>query len=120
MPSRKKTAQTKRKNIIFTPLHLICTAILIILLAGLNLIIYFSPPKTIVVHAKDTTPFLQVEYLKGILKDHPTYREGWVLLAKVEYALGNKAETQNAITKVKELDPNYKELDSLQSLLTSK
>lgn len=82
--------------------------------------VYFSPPKTVIVHAKDNTPIVQAYYLKNVLSQHPTYRDGWVQLAKIEYELGNREEMQNAIAKVKELDPTSKDLDSLQNLLSNK
>jgi hypothetical protein len=123
MSSKQKRATKKEKSFpspLLTPIHLTCIAILVILLASLNVIVYLSPPKTVVVHAKDETPIVQVYYLKALLKDNPTYREGWVQLAKMEYLMGNIEECKKAIIKVKELDPNYEGLDSLQLLLTNK
>jgi|SRR6185369_7073181 len=111
---------TTKKSKSLHPLYLSLFAVFILLLAGLNLIVYFSPQKTFTVRAEDNTPLLQTYYLKNLLSTHPTYREGWIALAKLEYSLGNMAEVQMAITKVKEIDPNDHELASLQALLTSK
>jgi len=117
----KQKNKRKSKNISsFTPFYLTLFAFFILLLAGLNMVVYFSPQKTFTVRAEDNTPLLQTYYLKKLLATNPTYREGWIALAKLEYSLGNMAEVQMAITKVREIDPNDHELASLQALLTSK
>jgi cytochrome c-type biogenesis protein CcmH/NrfG len=120
--TKKRTARRLKNNNNKTlrSLYLSLFALFILVLAGLNLIVYFSPQKTFTIQAKDNTPLLQTYYLKNLLASHPTYREGWIALAKLEYSLGNMTEVQNAITKVREIDPNDKELLSLQALLTSK
>jgi len=87
------------------------------MLAALNVIVYLSPRKTIEVQAKDTTPLVQVYYLKNLLSTHPDYREGWVALAKLEYSLGNMTEAQIAVKHVFDLDPNYEGLQELQKLV---
>lgn len=113
---------SSKKNSNLTPYYLTSFAVFILLLAGLNVITYYAPPKTITVHAKseDRTPLLQTYYLKSLLASHPTYREGWIALAKLQYELGNMDDVQMAITKVREIDPNDTELESLQKLLTTK
>jgi len=120
MPRKQKVKRKSTKALSLQPFYLSLFAIFILLLAGFNLVIYFSPQKTFTVSAKDNTPLLQTYYLKNLLSTHPTYREGWIALAKLEYSLGNMAEVQMAITKVREIDPNDHELASLQALLTSK
>jgi hypothetical protein len=118
MPGKKSLPKPKaKKKIEFTNVHIACFSILILLLAILNLIVYSSPRKTNVVYAKDNTPLVQAYYLKGLLKSHPDYREGWVSLAKLEYTIGNMDEVQFAIDKVYEIDPNYKGLTELQKLV---
>jgi cytochrome c-type biogenesis protein CcmH/NrfG len=117
MQLRQKQSNKKRTSVKLTSIHLTCFTILILLLAGLNLLVYFSPPKTIVVHAKDTTPLVRTYYLKNLLREHPTYREGWAALARLEAQLGRMKEAKLAIDKVIELDPNYEEIDNLQALL---
>ncbi len=112
-----KNTKEKFAELVVTPVHLTCFTILILLLSLLNVIMYYSPRKTIIVEAKDTTPLVQIYYLKNLLSEHPTYREGWVALAKLEYEFGNMKETREAIAKVKELDPNYSELPSLELLV---
>jgi hypothetical protein len=116
--TNKRIKKTANQNL--RAFYLTLFAIFILVLAGLNIVVYVSPQKTFTVQAKDNTPLLQSYYLKKLLSSHPTYREGWVALAKLEYSLGNMAEVQMAITKVREIDPNDKELANLQSLLSSK
>ncbi len=118
MPRKKSLSKRKQKrSLVITPLHLACFSILILLLSILNLIVYSSPRKINVVYAKDNTPLVQVYYLKGLLKSHPDYREGWVALAKLESSLGNTDEVTFAINKIYEIDPNYKGLGELQKLV---
>src|SRR5258706_1429174 len=108
MPRKKSLPKRKNKsNLEVTKLHLACFSVLVLLVTILNLIVYTSPRKTNVVYAKDNTPLVQTYYLKGLLKQHPDYREGWVALAKLEHTLGNNDEVQFAIDKVYEIDPNY-------------
>lgn len=116
----KKTAKkVKTSSTTFSrKISLPIVSSVIILLTGLNLFVYLSPPKTIIVHAKDSTPLVQIYYLKNILKNNPTYRQGWITLAKLNYKLGNKEEAQYALRKAYEIDPNYKEIQTLQALLT--
>lgn len=114
---REKSLPKRKSKYEFTTLHITCFAILILLLTVLNLIVYSSPRKTNLVYAQDNTPLVQTYYLKGLLKSHPDYREGWVALAKLESTLGNIDEVQFAIDKVYEIDPNYKGLNELQKLV---
>lgn len=120
MVHKQKSKRKSKGKQSLQPLYLTLFAVFVLLLAGLNLVIYFSPQKTFTVHAEDNTPLLQTYYLKNVLASHPTYREGWIALAKLEYSLGNMAEVQMAVTKVREIDPNDHELITLQALLTSK
>lgn len=113
---RKKNA-IKKKGL--TTLHFTCFGIIILLLTALNLLVYFSPHTTIVVAAKDTTPEQDAYYLQNLLLQNPTYRDGWVQLAKLEFYLGNTKEAQNAVRKVIELDPNYSEIEYLTNLLNN-
>ncbi len=118
MPAKKhRRSNKKRAKFELTSLHLTCFSILILLLTALNLVVYTSPRKTNIVYAQDNTPLVQTYYLKGLLKSHPDYREGWVALAKLEYSLGNTDEVQFAVDKVYEIDPNYKGLQELQNLV---
>lgn len=119
MPRKKSLPKKNNKSKIpeFSSLHISCFAILILLLCVLNILVYSSPRKTNIVYAKDNTPLVQTYFLKGLLKSHPTYREGWAALAKLEYSLGNTDEVQFAINKVYEIDPNYKGLGELQKLV---
>lgn len=97
--------------------HFTCISIIILLISALNLIVYFSPPKTKVVYAQSELPEQEIRFIKQILYNNPSYREGWVNLAKLEYKTGNIYNARMAIQKVEELDPNYSDLENLKRLV---
>lgn len=57
------------------------------------------------------------QYWLGIIQDHPDYRDAHVYAAVAAYKLGKIDDSRAHLGKVRELDPNYSGINSLESLL---
>lgn len=50
------------------------------------------------------------DYWLTFVEENPTYLEGWVELAKIEYEDGNLVKADEYYLKAKEIDPNSEKL----------
>lgn len=102
-----KNKLTNKHSIYF----LICTAIVAILfLSALNINEYLLRKGVLgikTVQKTDNKELLdQKEYWEKFLEKNPTYYEGWIELANIEFSLGNAEISSNYILKAKEINPN--------------
>jgi hypothetical protein len=61
----------------------------------------------------------EILYWQGITKKYKGYRDGYFKLAILEYQLGNMQVSQQYLHEVQLLDPNFKEAEELERILTS-
>ena len=62
----------------------------------------------------------QQYYWEGIVRTYPDYKDAYVMLATINYQLGDKNAAQNAIGKALEIDPNDKRAQELKEKLEKK
>jgi tetratricopeptide (TPR) repeat protein len=95
-------------------------AIVFLLLAGGNINKYLTDQTTPKVKGAqiDATEMLNEKaYWEKIVKDNPTYRDGYLQLALINDQLGNKEESVNNFNKAKLIDPNSQKVADIQKLL---
>lgn len=56
-------------------------------------------------------------FWEAVTKERPQYRDGYFMLALLEYRLGKKQEAQKNVTKALKIDPNFKEGRELEKML---
>ena len=90
-----------------------CAAVALLLLSAYNLNGYLSPQKILGAQAD----VLGIENEKGfweaIVVEHPTYRDGWIQIAKLAHELGDENYAAGAYNTAKSIDPNSTELIKL-------
>lgn len=59
----------------------------------------------------------EYRYWTEIIQDHPDYRDAHVHAAIIAHKLGHTEDSRNHLNKVRNLDPNYPEISSLEALL---
>lgn len=121
MPSAKKKKQKRKAKVSYRKYfvhYLYCLAIIILLtITGINIDKYLNQEKVLGTSV-DTTPLQnEKKYWENILKDTPTYIDGYLQIAKVEVELGNKNEALNMIQKALILDPNSIRITEVQKNL---
>ena len=57
------------------------------------------------------------EYWESLLLNHPTYFEGWIEMARVEFSLGNLNNFFFALEKAHEINPNSEKLKNLKEVI---
>jgi cytochrome c-type biogenesis protein CcmH/NrfG len=62
----------------------------------------------------------QQMYWQGVVKSHPDYRDGYMMLAALSYKLREKQQAQKAISKALELDPNNIDARALAEKIAEK
>ncbi len=76
----------------------------LMILSSINFLVYFNRPKKLVVDENQTLIF---DYWQNILREHPTYRDGYLELAYLEIQGGDGREAQIALEEARKLDPNH-------------
>lgn len=72
-------------------------------------------------HTLDKSPILkkQITQWEAIIATRPDYRDGYYMLATLEYQLGNIVESKKYLDEVIKIDPNYPKIMELEKLLFS-
>lgn len=66
--------------------------------------------------ARDLTT-KEIEYWTTFLESYPTYKDGWLELAKLEYQRGNLEKARLSLQKAENVDPNSEEVKRLKGVL---
>ena len=76
----------------------------VIVLSMLNIAVYCSgytlPKKTLSIHDDG------YDFWKSIVNKHPSYRDGYLMLAQIEKKRGNIYESLKLLDKADDIDPN--------------
>lgn len=117
MPALKKFKKYRSEVFYF----LTCiTVISTLILAGANINKFLNDQTTAHVQgaAIDGGQLLNEKvYWEQIIKDNPTYRDGYLELALINDQLGNKKESEVNFNKAKSIDPNSSKVLQIQKLL---
>lgn len=93
-------------------------ALLILILTALNLYT-FNHKKTEVLGVKED-PVSELNYWQKIVNQNPSYRDGWIQLAKVESEMGNDSKANNYLQIAKSIDPNSTKVLTEEKLISGK
>lgn len=56
-------------------------------------------------------------FWEAVTKERPEYRDGYFMLALLEYRMGRKQEAKKNVSKALEIDPNFREGRELEEML---
>ncbi len=60
----------------------------------------------------------QIQYFEKVVEKQKGYRDGYFMLAVLEYQLKNFGKSQDYLNKVSEIDPNFSPAQDLQKILS--
>ncbi|MCH7730354.1 tetratricopeptide repeat protein [Patescibacteria group bacterium] len=108
-----KKGLKKRKNDLVFFLSC-CGAILILLLALINMGTFFLPKKVY----RDLEVYQeQKSFWQEIVSKHPNYLDGWLELANINLLLDDLEEAKRAFEKAREINPNSEKVAILKKKL---
>ena len=102
----KNKSKTK---ISLSSLYILCVTLILIALSIFNLAFYLFKENREVLGTKTETS-KEITFWYDFLANNPTYKEGWLELAKLEYERGNFASAKEALEQAEKIDPNSEEL----------
>ncbi len=109
---------SKRSKNVFTLFLLSGGAILLLFITFLNLSI--KNEKVVVLGVK-TSPIEELSYWQELVAKNPTYRDGYIQIARIEIEMGDVEASSVALQTAKAIDPNSLNLlKAERELLTSK
>lgn len=80
--------------------------LLILLLTIINIDKIFANKKVLGVSVDTSSVIAQKEYYLQLIKDNPTYIDGYVELSKIEKFLGNSQAADEYLETAQNIDPN--------------
>ncbi len=90
---------------------------MLLILTGFNINKYIDSQKVLGTSV-DTSPLQEEKsYWQNLITDNPTYTDGYLELAKINFELGNKVEALNSLNKAIVLDPNSNKIREVQKIL---
>lgn len=112
-PAKAKDLKAKIKREIFF-ICSCCAVIVLLTLSSHNLSRYTTSPKVL-----SATRNIEQEltFWKTIVTETPSYRDGWLELARLEMELGDKSEARKYLNQAKTIDPNNSEVKELEAKL---
>ncbi|HEX6976894.1 MAG TPA: hypothetical protein VF185_00855 [Patescibacteria group bacterium] len=118
MKSAHKVNKSEKKELVVY----IVSGLAIIVLLSLSIInINKFLTKQRVLGAEVTTDTASIEsekvFWEKVVKENPTYRDGYLELAIIQSTLGNKVESLKNFEKAKTIDPNSSKITEVQKLL---
>ena len=57
------------------------------------------------------------DYWQSLLLEHPTYFEGWIEIARIEFSLGNVNSFFGALEEARKINPNSEKLKNLKEVI---
>lgn len=89
------------------------SVLLILLLTVINLNKIFENKKVLGVQIDTTSVSQQKMYYEKIVKENPTYMDGYIELAKISSFLGDRESEKNYLKTAYNINPNSKEVNDL-------
>jgi len=89
----------------YTILFFSFSVVLILLISSINIVISLNPPEEVVLGVSEDL-LEQKNYWQNVLKENPTYFDGWVELSKIENRLGDNAQAEVATENAFQIKPN--------------
>lgn len=116
MPKKSAWDKISYKNYFLH--YLSCLAVVFILtLTTLNINKFLNDRKVLGVAVDNEKILTEKEYWLGVVKDNPTYIDGYLELAKVDVELNLNEEAKNYIQKAYSLQPNSEKITEIKALL---
>jgi hypothetical protein len=118
MPAKKQKKKINlKKEILF--LCSCCAVFTLALLTSFNLNSFAAKRKVLGVTTTPPTSLLLTEkvFWEAKVTAYPTYLDGWLALAKINFQLGNWLDGQRALEIAKRIDPNSLKIVSLEKEL---
>jgi len=97
------------------PFHLLISFLLLLTL--LNLIQITKPKKRITISTEDSSLEAEKHYWLRLSSENPTYLDAWLRLAEIDYELGNVDFSKGWLNQAKKINPNSKEVKTLEEKL---
>ncbi len=97
-----------------------CLAVIILLsLSIVNINKFLSKQKVLGAQVTTDTSNLESEktFWQKVIKENPTYRDGYLELALLDNTLGNKTDSLKNFEKAKSIDPNSPKITEVQKIL---
>lgn len=96
--------------------------IVILILSIFNLFLYSSSYSNNVLGARTGVDFNNLliqekNFWEKIVSENPTYLDGWLELAKINYKLGDMGYAQGALNTARAIDPNSDKIENLEKEL---
>jgi len=123
---RKPVQKTKPKNLkLKLEAHLLylcscCAVFTLLLLTSLNLENYLQKDKVLAAQVQEA-PQTELSYEKAFWEEkvrlYPTYLDGWLSLAKINFKLGDQETSFQALEIAKKIDPNSIKIIALEKEL---
>lgn len=109
-----KLKNTKLNNYLFYIVFLLS-----ILFSLINIYLYFSySDKVYILGTSDNLQSKKIYWI-NLIKENPTYFEGWIQLALIENRLGDKASAVESLNKAREIDPNSEILNKVEQTINN-
>lgn len=91
--------------------------IVILLLTAYNLRLYFAKQSVLGTEKSLENLSQEINFWESMVTQYPTYRDGWLNLAKLEFYRGNKDYAYSWLFVAKRIDPNSQEVIALEKEL---
>ena len=102
----KNKSKTK---ISLSSLYILCVTLILIALSIFNLAFYlFKENREVLGTTTETSN--EIGFWYDFLANNPTYKDGWLELARLEYDEGNLASAKESLEQAEKIDPNSEEL----------
>jgi cytochrome c-type biogenesis protein CcmH/NrfG len=116
VPKKKKCIRNLKKELLY--LCSCCSLIILLFLASFNIESFLSRAQVLGAQTqKGSTLVGQARYWEDFLSKNPTYLDGWLELAQIEYELGNTNYALGALNSARAINPNSPKVKKLGNLL---
>ncbi len=121
-PAQKPKPRNLRFNLKSHLLYLCscCAIFTLLLLTSLNLETYFRKSKVLAAQAQ-SGPLTELVHERAFWEEkvalYPTYLDGWLSLARINFKLEDWQESQRALEMAKKIDPNSIKIINLEKEL---
>jgi len=108
----------KRTQNVTASYLLLCFGVVFILfLTSLNLLRFNENKKVLGISTNLKNKEKEIRFWENIVVNHPSYRDGWINLAKIELFYGNRDYAIAWFENAQKIDPNSASVAELKNLL---
>ncbi|KKR00092.1 MAG: hypothetical protein UT24_C0017G0018 [Candidatus Woesebacteria bacterium GW2011_GWB1_39_12] len=105
----RKMKNKSKTKISLSSLYVLCVILILIALSIFNLAFYlFKENREVLGTTTETSN--EIGFWYDFLANNPTYKDGWLELARLEYDEGNLASAKESLEQAEKIDPNSEEL----------